>query len=117
MNGTTKSLIRLFVFTITTWFGTFGENTIAQNFIYFLNFYALVVIAGYTLVFDNLKKSLSSNDVPNKYVHFCSWIAPSCILIASGWIASGILFFITWSVASARISQFISENDKQSNDS
>jgi hypothetical protein len=50
-------------------------------------------------------------------VHFCSWIAPSCILIAGGWITSGVLFFITWSVASARISQFISENDKQSNDS
>jgi hypothetical protein len=95
---TIKNLSKIFqlvVVCLILWLGTFGNNEICINFIYFLNF--LVSLIFFTILFA--KESFledPENYYTNEYIVMASWLFPTCILIAGGWLWSGIFWFFTW---------------------
>jgi hypothetical protein len=111
-----KTFLRLLVITPVIYFGTFGDNKICINFIYFFNFYVSLVLIAFLFSSEKLLENLKKDDIPNEYLYFVSWILPVVLFIADGWILSGILWFFTWSVARSKFLDFLKENDKQDND-
>jgi hypothetical protein len=111
-----KTILRFIAITPIIWFATFGDNQICINFVYFFNFFVCLVLFGFLGAFDKIKENLSKDDIPNEYLYFVTWMVPVCIFIADGWMTSAILWFLTWTVAKARMSEFVKEqNDQQNN--
>jgi hypothetical protein len=112
-----KRLLKSAIIIPVVGFATLGDNQICINFVYFFNFFVSVTLLGFLGVFDKVRDSLTKEDIPNEYLYFSTWIIPICLFVAGGWLASAILWFLTWSVARYRFSQFLKEeNDKQDND-
>lgn len=111
-----KTILKFLVILPIIWFGTFGEIQILTNFVYFLNFLVCVTLFGILGAFDKIKEDLTKENIPNKYLYFTTWMIPVCIFVADGWIASAVLWFITWAISNSRFSEFLKENDKQDND-
>lgn len=91
-------LLQLIVICPILYFGAFVENEICKNFIYLFNFIVALICFG--ILFAK-EKFLETADDPqnyytNEYVLMATWLIPSCILIAAGWIWSGILWFCAW---------------------
>ena len=98
---TIKNLSKIFQLVVICpiiWLGTFGDNEICKNFIYFFNF--IVALICFAIIFAK-EKLLETSDDPqnyhtNEYMLMASWLFPVCILIAGGWLWSGIFWFFVW---------------------
>lgn len=98
---TIKNLSKIFQLIVVCpilWLGTFGNNDICINFIYFFNF--LVSLICFGILFAK-EKFLETADDPenyytNEYILMASWLFPVCILVAGGWLWSGALWFFAW---------------------
>jgi hypothetical protein len=125
----TKPLLRLFIIAPIVWFGTFGDNQICSNFIIAFNFVVGFLLCCYLFARNNvldavkqdiLKENKKSIIAENElFLMFC-WLIPAAILIADGWIFSGILWIFTWGMSSVLNKEFQKLekelNDQQDND-
>jgi uncharacterized membrane protein YciS (DUF1049 family) len=125
----TKPLLRLFVITPVIWFGTFGDNQICSNFIIAFNFVVGFLFCCYLFaknyIIEAVEKELLKENKNNiiaeneLFLMFC-WLIPAAILIADGWIFSGILWVSTWALSSVVNREFQKLekelNDQQDND-
>jgi hypothetical protein len=111
-----KTVLQSSVIIPVVWFATFGDNQMCINFTYFFNFFVCVILFAFLGSFDKIKKDLTKDSIPNKYLHFVAWIIPVFLFIADGWITSAIIWFLAWFFAKYRFSEFLKEqNDQQNN--
>lgn len=112
-----KSILKIIILTPIVWFATFGDNNICINFVYFFNFYICLLLFGYLTAFETICKNLTKKDISNDTLNLLVWLIPACLLIADGWLISGILWFTAWAIISQKNKELPEENnDKQNND-
>lgn len=91
-------ILQLIFISPIIWFGTFGENEVCRNFIYFFNFLAAFICFGVLFAKEKLLETTNDpeNFYKNDYLLMAAWMIPACILVAGGWIWSGVIWFFTW---------------------
>ena len=96
MISNTKQILKILVISPIVWFGTFGDNQICLNFTIFFSIFAGIVLCAYILGKEKLEDSLTKEELSNDFLNAFSWLIPASLLIADGWIITGMIWFLCW---------------------
>lgn len=93
-----KTIFITIIASTVIWFGTFGCNQICLNFSIFFSIFAGIVLTGLIISKETVIQNLKKENLSNDFLHALKWLIPSSIFIASGWIFTGLLWFLCWCV-------------------
>lgn len=96
-----KEILRIIVISPIVWFGTFGNNQICMNITIFFTIFVSILFIGFVIAKDKIIEELDPEYFSNDFLHAFCWLIPATLLIASGWILLGCIWFFCWCLRSS----------------
>lgn len=107
----TKEVIKILTISPIVWFGTFGDNQICLNFTIFFSIFIGIILTGFIIAKDKVKEDLNKSNLSNDFLNALVYLIPASLLIADGWVMTGLVWFLCWAMSNSTRSEIKKENN------
>jgi hypothetical protein len=107
----TKEVIKILTISPIAWFGTFGDNQICLNFTIFFSIFIGIILTAFIIAKDKIKEDLNKSNLSNDFLNALVYLIPASLLIADGWVMTGLVWFLCWAMSNSTRSEIKKENN------
>jgi hypothetical protein len=107
----TKQVFKLLIISPIVWFGTFGENQICLNFTVFFSIFVGIILTAFIIAKDKIKEDMNKSELSNDFLNALVYLIPASLLIADGWIITGLIWFLCWAMSNSTRSEIKKEDN------
>lgn len=107
----TKEVIKILTISPIVWFGTFGDNQICLNFTIFFSIFIGIILTAFIIAKDKIKEDLNKSNLSNDFLNALVYLIPASLLIADGWVMTGLVWFLCWAMSNSTRSEIKKENN------
>lgn len=107
----TKEVIKILTISPIVWFGTFGDNQICLNFTIFFSIFIGIILTAFIIAKDKIKEDLNKSNLSNDFLNALVYLIPASLLIANGWVMTGLVWFLCWAMSNSTRSEIKKENN------